>query len=136
MRRLLLVAIILCASAVSAQVDLAVTVPTIDPALPFGFRIDVDNNSGAALQNVTVNLTIPAGLQVTAVPAGCSKSAQTVSCLIPELPFSVQLGRRSTLQLTGLVGDALNGAMLPMAAEVRGATGTLLTNTTTTAQVY
>ncbi|MEX0874833.1 MAG: FecR domain-containing protein [Actinomycetota bacterium] len=66
--------------------DADVTIAMTDSADPvtdgdsFSYKITIDNNGPDAAQNVKVVDTLPAGLNAGTLPAGCSRSANVVTC--------------------------------------------------------
>ena len=135
-RRFFPVALLFMAVSASAQVGLYVTIPTIDPGLPFEISVAVRNESGFEMKNVTVTVQIPPKVQVTGISsiasADCSQSGQTVTCQIADLPFVLSLPQK-TFGITAVADDSTNGTVLPVSVDVHGPT---VTGQTINAQVY
>src|ERR1051326_5543173 len=135
-RRFFPVALLFMAVSASAQVGLYVTIPTIDPGLPFEISVAVRNESGFEMKNVTVTVQIPPKVQVTGISsiasADCSQSGQTVTCQIADLPFVLSLPQK-TFGITAVADDSTTGTSLPVSVDVHGPT---VTGQTINAQVY
>ncbi|HEX3110851.1 MAG TPA: hypothetical protein VHU41_17260, partial [Thermoanaerobaculia bacterium] len=134
-RRFVPFALLIVAMPVFAQVSVVVTIPTIDPGLPFEIAVAVQNLSGADLKGLTSVVEIPPGARVAGLPSTCTESGQTVTCLIADLPYVLSLPQK-TFGITAIADDSTNGTVLPISVDVRGPTGTPLTNQTIDAKVY
>jgi len=56
-----------------------------DPGLPFAATLAVTNDGTAPAQNVVIDVELPAGVEVLALPAACTASPGNVRCVIPTL---------------------------------------------------
>lgn len=80
------------------------------------YRLTVRNAGPSDATGVTVTDTLPAGLDVVALPAGCTAAGTTVSCAIGDLAT----GDERVLELRTHVPYALAGTTITNVASVRG----------------
>jgi uncharacterized repeat protein (TIGR01451 family) len=105
----------------------------VAPGDSFTYTITVENVGGSTATNVEVNDTIPAGLTITDVSAGCTVSSQDVSCDLG----SIDAGQKKSVTITveaseDACPEVTNDAVVTAGNEPAANTGNNSSNEVTT----